>query len=185
MCSFRFSPAPTPQKEPALEHGRCGRRGMGDDGWMRADERTGHPRAHAQPAGHLGDGAEHAPHERGLALGRDPWMEVVRDERKVETALLGLARQLDQLARPISAPRTGRSRQTAWHSLQCCRPAGEQGLCECSLPGPLLEACWQHLRARPGVGISYRQRADAGACPSADTLRGKDRLVSREDYCHG
>jgi hypothetical protein len=45
------------------------------------------------------DAADDAPHERGLGLALDPWVEVIRDERELEAVLLGQPGVADQVER--------------------------------------------------------------------------------------
>lgn len=101
MCSFRFSPEPTPQREAALQHDSCGCGGMGDHGGMNANSGTGHPGHDVNPVSRLCDTSEGRPHERAMTLGGDPRMEVVRDRREAEPRLLCPPRIIHQLLGPV------------------------------------------------------------------------------------
>src|SRR5207248_9522479 len=56
---------------------------------------------HAQTPGLPGDAAEHAPHERALALLVDPGMEVIGDHGEREARVLGPHRRVDQRVRAV------------------------------------------------------------------------------------
>ena len=74
--------------EPTVEQHRAGRRRLGDDRRVDAHRRAGHGRADVQ-VGDGGDGPDHAPHERAVALLVEPRMEVVRDPHSVDAGLFG------------------------------------------------------------------------------------------------
>ena len=69
-------------------------------GWVRI---VGHvtPGADDQLVGGLGDGTEHAPHERAVRMALDPRVEVVGDEREREAGLLGGAGVGHEVARAV------------------------------------------------------------------------------------
>ena len=85
------------EEEATRHHRSCGGGRMGDDRRVGADGRAGDARTQAEVARGLGDGADHAPHERALPLAVGPRVEVVRDQGVLEAGHLaeqGLAHQL-------------------------------------------------------------------------------------------
>src|SRR5688572_26824508 len=68
---------------------------------MDANHRARHTRAEAETVSRLRDAADHRPDERRLSLLVDPGMEVVRDERVLESRLLRLRRVADQVERHL------------------------------------------------------------------------------------
>jgi hypothetical protein len=76
------------EEEPARHQTRARRGRVGHDRWMDADHRARDAGPEAQPLGRLRDRADHAPHERAVALRVDPRVVVVGDEREAEPRLL-------------------------------------------------------------------------------------------------
>src|SRR3954447_1801888 len=87
---------PETEHEPAGRHGRDRGSGLRKQDGVDAVDRRGHPGAERDAGGCMGRGAQNRPDERGLALRRNPRMEVVAREREAETGLLGSDRVANQ-----------------------------------------------------------------------------------------
>ena len=99
-CSLRFSPVPTPRKNrpgsiaaPSRPPARRSPDASGSSGTSPLS-RSAAARSHR-------DATEHRPHERALTLRVDPRVEVIRDEREREPALLRPTRVRDELERRV------------------------------------------------------------------------------------
>ena len=87
-------------EEEAAGHELRARRGrLRDDRRVQAHRRARDSRTQDQRVGRLRDCADRAPHEWALALGVQPRMEVIGDEREAEARLLGTTRIGDELGR--------------------------------------------------------------------------------------
>ena len=102
MCSFRFSPVPTPRKKRPGMHarprspppGRRSRDGSGSSGTSRRSRAAADRSRRRSPP-------ITAPDEGALPLAVDPGMEVVGDEREREARLLGPARVAHEIERTV------------------------------------------------------------------------------------
>ena len=100
MCSLSASPVPTPSsKRPSSSTAAVAAAWATIAGWMRTVgqvTRGRHPQRRRR-----GDGADHAPHERALALLVEPRMEVVGDPHPLETGLLAPSAPGEQRPWPV------------------------------------------------------------------------------------
>jgi len=72
-----------------------------------ADGRTGDQRGQTDPLGPGRDRAEHGPGERAVCVAVEPWMEVVGDDREVETGRLGRLGLDQEFAGPVELAEQG------------------------------------------------------------------------------
>ena len=84
------------QGKAVVAHHRDGRRRLGDDRRVIADDRAGEAGGDADLRDARGDRAEHAPGEGRMALGFEPGVKMVGDRDEVEAGLLCQTRVLDQ-----------------------------------------------------------------------------------------
>ena len=91
---------PEAEQETAVAHLRDGRPHLGHDRGMVANDRAGHHRHQLHARGPGGDGTEHAPGERTLALLLEPGMEMIGDHGEIEAGLLRQFRIADQVFWP-------------------------------------------------------------------------------------
>src|SRR5215510_2916860 len=105
MCSFRFSPVPTPRKKrpgimaAAVAAACATMAGCTRIGGMHPHRRAGHRRPEPEPCGGEPDRADHAPHERALPLSIDPRVEMIGHHGEAESVLLRHAGEPHQLVR--------------------------------------------------------------------------------------
>src|SRR5205085_5112680 len=93
--------AADPEEEPTVtQQGGC-RGGLGEYGGMDADDRTGNADTDAYPLRRLGDGTEHRPYERAVALRAHPRMKVIRGGHEFEPRFLSAASVAHELGRPV------------------------------------------------------------------------------------
>ncbi len=90
-----------PEEEATRHHHLDGRSCVRDGERVQAVNGRGHPGADAQRRRRARDPAEHRPHERAVALLRNPGRDVVRDHRGAETRLFRADRVVDQRVRRV------------------------------------------------------------------------------------
>ena len=94
----RLTGAKTQPRSPRIHDLERGR-GLGDDGGMHPERRTRHPGPQVAAGACPGD-RQHLPYERGLALARDPRLEVVGGHDAREAGRIGPGAEIQDLGRP-------------------------------------------------------------------------------------